>query len=152
MKIQFRVIGKNHDLYVKEGIQIFTNRIQHYYSVEWKIIPPSKLSGHTEACTAETKLLLQRQPGDFIIALDERGRQVDSPALAHLIEQQALNSIKMVIFAIGGAYGFDQKLIRDSDITLSLSKLTFPHQLVRLILAEQVYRACTIIRGEGYHH
>lgn len=152
MKIQFRTVGKHHESHYKDAISLFTGRIQHYFPIEWKIIAPSRLTSQDDACSAETMLLLQRHPGDFIIALDDRGKQLDSPSLSKLIEQQSLNSIKILVFAIGGAYGFDRELIKKSDLVWSLSRLTFPHQLVRLILAEQVYRACTIIRREGYHH
>lgn len=152
MKIQFRAIGKNHEPHFKQAIELFTARVQHYFPLEWKIIAPSKASNQREACAAETRLLIQKTPGDVIVALDERGKSMDSPTLARFIESQSFASTKNIVFAIGGAYGFDRALLPGCDMIWSLSELTFPHQLVRLILAEQVYRACTIIRREGYHH
>lgn len=152
MKIELRAIGKNHDVNFKGPIQLFTDRIKHYFPVEWKIIPPSRLPQQKDAIAAETQILFQRQPGDIVVALDERGKQLSSVKLAAYIEKQSLESVKNLIFLIGGAYGMDQQLVRSANFVWSLSDLTFPHQMVRLILAEQVYRACTIIRGEGYHH
>lgn len=131
---------------------MFSDRIRHYFPVEWKIIAPPKAQNMNDARMTESKLLLHAQPGDTIVALDERGKQMNSPKLAQYIEEQSIRSSKTLVFAIGGAYGFDQQLIKNADLILGLSDLTFPHQLVRLILAEQVYRACTIIRGEKYHH
>jgi 23S rRNA (pseudouridine1915-N3)-methyltransferase len=92
------------------------------------------------------------QPDDYLIALDERGKQTSSEELAAFIQQRANESRKRLIFLIGGAYGLDDVVLKRADFKWSLSKLVFPHQLVRLILAEQLYRACTILRGEKYHH
>jgi 23S rRNA (pseudouridine1915-N3)-methyltransferase len=92
------------------------------------------------------------RPEDFLVALDEKGRPFSSESLAGFIEQRATERTKNLVFLIGGAFGLDESLIRRSNRTWSLSSLTFPHQLVRLILAEQLYRACTIIRNEKYHH
>ena len=87
-----------------------------------------------------------------MIALDERGKEMSSEKLAEFIQARANESIKTIVFVIGGAFGLDEVVLKKANYTWSLSRLTFPHQLVRLILAEQVYRACTIIRNEKYHH
>ena len=101
----------------------------------------------------EAKLLLaQIKKDDFIIALDEFGKQVDSVELAKFIQSRANESVKRLVFIIGGAFGLHANLLSISNYKWSLSKLTFPHQLVRLILAEQIYRACTILKNETYHH
>lgn len=153
MKIQFCAIGKNHEPHFKEAIDVFTARISHYFPVEWKIIASTKATKPEEMKRAESKLLLQNiQQGDFVVALDENGRQMDSVQLADFIEKQSFKSIKNLVFVIGGAFGFDETFLGKCDFKWSLSKLTFPHQLVRLILAEQVYRSCTILRNEKYHH
>ena len=156
MKIYFWSIGKVHEPYVKEGIEIFTQRISHYYPVEWKIFPPAKsTSATTEDQTRKaeaTQLINTTQPGDALVALDELGKQWSSPELASFIQQKANSSIKNLIFIIGGAYGLHETILNMCHCKWSLSKLVFPHQLVRLILSEQVYRACTIIRNEKYHH
>lgn len=153
MKIQFWAIGKANDKYFDEAIDHYTRRISHYFTVNWRLFPASKNNRKEDAMAAESESLLHaRQPGDFLIALDETGEQLNSVQLASSIERQALNSIKCMTFAIGGAYGFSPSFLKKCDFTWSLSPLTFPHQLVRLILAEQIYRACTIMRNEGYHH
>ncbi len=89
---------------------------------------------------------------DYLIVLDERGKMLDSLQLAGFLQQRANDSVKQVVFLIGGAYGIDEQVFKRAQFKWSLSALTFPHQLVRLILAEQVYRACTILRNEKYHH
>ena len=102
---------------------------------------------------AESRLFLEAiDPVDYVVLLDERGRMLDSPGLAGLLQERALNGAKRVHFLIGGAFGVNENLRKRADFVWQLSKLVFPHQLVRLILAEQVYRACSINRGEKYHH
>ena len=156
MKLYFWSIGKAHESYVKEGIEIFTKRISHYYPVEWKIFPAAKNAGtmpEDHIKKAESIPLLSAiQPGDELIALDENGKQWNSLELAAFIHQTAINRTKNLIFIIGGAYGLHKTILNVCPHRWSLSKLVFPHQLVRLILSEQVYRACTIIRNEKYHH
>ncbi|MDP4285178.1 MAG: 23S rRNA (pseudouridine(1915)-N(3))-methyltransferase RlmH [Bacteroidota bacterium] len=156
MKIYFWSIGKAHDPYVKEGIELFTKRISHYYPVEWKIFPTAKnaaASSEEEIKKAEAIPLLNAlQNEDVLIALDENGKQWNSIKLAGFIQQKANESAKNIIFLIGGAYGLHESILKKASNKWSLSQLVFPHQLVRLILAEQVYRACTIIRNEKYHH
>jgi 23S rRNA (pseudouridine1915-N3)-methyltransferase len=92
------------------------------------------------------------QKDDYLVALDEHGKEMTSDKLASFIQTRANESAKRVVFLIGGAYGLDAEVLKRADHSWSLSLLTFPHQLVRLILAEQIYRACTIIRNEKYHH
>jgi len=156
MKIYFWSIGKAHEPYVHDGITIFTKRISHYYPVEWRIFPPAKhaaTASEGEIKKAEGGQLLQAiQPGDALIALDENGDQWTSPGLAAFISEKATAGTKNLVFIIGGAYGLHESILNSCKKKWSLSKLVFPHQLVRLILAEQVYRACTIIRNEKYHH
>ena len=156
MKIYFWSVGKLHEPYVKEGIETFTKRISHYYNAEWKIIPPVKNAANlsnTDLKKNEADSILNLLlPGDVVILLDEKGKQLTSEQLADMIQLNANNSVKNIVFLIGGAYGVDERVIKRANYVWSLSKLVFPHQLVRLILAEQVYRACTIIRNEKYHH
>lgn len=156
MKIYFWSVGKSHETYIKEGIELFTKRISHYFPVEWKIFPSAKNS--TSLTEDETKkneavpILNSLQNDDVLIALDENGKQLNSMELANFIQRKANESSKNIIFLIGGAYGIHESVLKRSNFKWSLSKLVFPHQLVRLILAEQIYRACTIIRNEKYHH
>jgi 23S rRNA (pseudouridine1915-N3)-methyltransferase len=156
VKIHFWSVGKASESYVKEGIDIFTKRISHYFPVEWKLIPPvknaAKLSNSDLKNSEAASILNLLESKDVLVVLDERGKQLTSEELADLIQLNAGNNIKNLVFLIGGAYGVDEKIIEKAKHVWSLSKLVFPHQLVRLILAEQVYRACTITRNEKYHH
>ena len=156
MRIKFYSIGKEHESYVNSGVADFTRRIVKYYPVEWKIIPPPKNAAvlpEAELKHKEAGSLFEfLKKDDFLVALDETGKSMSSPALAAFLQARANESVKQVVFLIGGAYGLHESVIQRANYIWSLSKLTFPHQLVRLILAEQVYRACTILRNEKYHH
>ncbi len=156
MKIILCSIGKRHESYIKQGVDDFTKRINNYFAVDWAIVPPPKIAAtlpESELKKAEAKLVLQLvQQDDFLILLDEKGKQITSPQLAQLLQQKANESCKRIIFLIGGAYGVDETVFKRANYILSLSQMVFPHMLVRLILAEQVYRACTILRNEKYHH
>jgi 23S rRNA (pseudouridine1915-N3)-methyltransferase len=156
MKLHFWSIGKPHEAYIKPGVEDFTGRINRYFSAEWQIIPPPKnaaVLSEAELKKQEGKAVLQLlQKEDVLVLLDERGKQFTSPEFAQLLQQQANESTKRVVFLIGGAFGVDEEIKKRANITWGLSKLVFPHMLVRLILAEQVYRACTILRNEKYHH
>lgn len=154
MKILFWSVGKAHEPLLKEGIDAYTKRITNYFPVEWTLIPPPKNTGtESDQKKAEGVAMLQLlKQGDYLIALDERGASLTSEGLSRLVQQRATESVKRLVFLIGGAYGLDKTVLDRAPFTWSLSMLTFPHQLVRLILAEQVYRACTILRNEKYHH
>ena len=102
---------------------------------------------------AEAVLIIQQlMQDDYLILLDERGQSFNSPGVAQLIQQRANESCKRLVFLIGGAFGVDETIFKRANTTWSLSKLVFPHMLVRLMLAEQIYRACSILRNEKYHH
>jgi 23S rRNA (pseudouridine1915-N3)-methyltransferase len=156
MKFRFWTIGKTHEPYVKEGVELFTKRISNYYPVAWDIIPMPKNAaglGETDLKKKEGETvygLLQKD--DYLVLLDETGKMLSSEGLANFIQQRANESTKTIVFLIGGAYGVSDEIKRRANFQWSLSKLVFPHQLVRLILAEQVYRACSINRNEKYHH
>lgn len=156
MRIQFWSVGKNNEPYVDAGIKEFTKRISNYFPVEWVIIPSPKTAGSSRPDDLVKKegeaLHKMLSEGDFTVVLDERGKSFSSPQLASFIQAQANASCKQLVFIIGGAYGTDESILKKAGSIWSLSSLTFPHQLVRLILAEQVYRACTILRNEKYHH
>jgi 23S rRNA (pseudouridine1915-N3)-methyltransferase len=156
MKIQFWSVGKAHEAYAKEGIDMFTKRVNAYFSADWNIIAPPKQAAslsETDLKKAEAQLILsQLQKDDYLVLLDERGKSFSSPELAAFLQQRANESTKRIVFLIGGAFGVDTIIQQRADFTWSLSKLVFPHMLVRLILAEQVYRACSILRNEKYHH
>ena len=156
MKIQLWSVGKDHEPYVKAGVEDFTKRISRYYPVEWKIIPVPKNAGTlspTDLKKKESVILLEcLSKDDYLVALDEKGRQLSSEGLAQFIQSRANDSSKNLVFLIGGVYGLDEAVLKRADHRWSLSQLTLPHQLVRLLLAEQLYRACTILRNEKYHH
>lgn len=156
MKILFLAVGKGHESYVREGVEDFTNRIGHYFPVSWNILQPPKNAGTLTESDLRKKegesILHVVRREDFVVALDERGKQLNSVGLATYVQSRANESVKQLIFLIGGAYGLDATVKERAAFEWSLSQLVFPHQLVRLILAEQVYRACTIIRKEKYHH
>ncbi len=156
MKIHFWSIGKNNEPYIKTGVEDFTKRIAKYFPVEWDIIPVPKNAGMLSEMDLKKKegetILEWLEKDDYLVALDETGKQMASEQLARFIQQRANESKRKLIFLIGGAYGIDQAVFKRANYKWSLSLLTFPHQLVRLILAEQVYRACTILRNEKYHH
>ena len=156
MKFQFWTIGKNHEPFVKEGIELFTKRISNYYAVEWNILPTPKNAaslGETDLKKKEGEIitgLLHKE--DYLVLLDENGKQLSSEELAKFIQTRANESTKNIVFLIGGAFGVSDEVKKRANYQWSLSKLVFPHQLVRLILAEQIYRACSINRNEKYHH
>ena len=156
MKIQFWSVGKAHEPHVKEGIEMFTRRISHYFPVEWLVIPMPKNAatlGDADLKIKEGEIILNNlKKEDYLILLDERGKQLSSEGLAVFLQQRANESEKNLVFLIGGAYGVSEDVMRRANYKWSLSQLVFPHQLVRFILAEQVYRACTIMRNEKYHH
>lgn len=156
MKIWFWSIGKAHDIYVKEGINEFTKRISKYFPVEWTIIPVPKNAGmlsEMDLKKKEGEIVLQwLKQDDYLVALDEHGKQFSSEGLSEFLQERASASTKNLVFLIGGAFGLDAAILKRAQLKWSLSQLTFPHQLVRLILAEQVYRGCTILQNEKYHH
>jgi 23S rRNA (pseudouridine1915-N3)-methyltransferase len=156
VNIQFWSIGKAHEAYVQPGIEIFTGRIQHYYPVNWKLIPPVKNApslSETDLKKNEADAVLKLlEEKDILVLLDEKGKMYSSEMIAGLIRENADRGNKNLVFLVGGAFGVDERIKKRANYVWSLSALVFPHQLVRLILSEQVYRACTINRNEKYHH
>lgn len=153
MKIAIWSVGKVDESYIKEGVANFTKRIGHYYPIEWHLIMPSKAIDPIQIKKEEAVTILKKltQP-DVLILMDERGKMLSSPSLAKLIQQKANQSANRIVFLIGGAYGVAEEIKAKAQFSWSLSELVFPHMLVRLILAEQIYRACSILANEKYHH
>jgi len=156
MKIQLWTIGKNHESYIRQGLEDFTKRIGRYYPVEWVIIPVPKNAGmlsEADLKLQEGRLLLDwLKKDDYLVALDEHGKELSSEQLSLFLQSRGNDSVRSLVFLIGGAFGLDDAVLKRANFKWSLSKLTFPHQLVRLILAEQLYRACSIGNNEKYHH
>jgi 23S rRNA (pseudouridine1915-N3)-methyltransferase len=156
VKIQFWSIGKTHEPYIKTGVEDFTQRISRYFKVEWNIIPVPKNAALLNEMDLKKKegetILAWLNKDDYLVALDENGKQLSSEGLGDFIQARANESVKNIVFLIGGAYGLHEAVLKKAKFRWSLSQLTFPHQLVRLILVEQVYRACSILKNEKYHH
>ena len=156
MKIVLLSVGKAHEPELRGAIEQFTKRLSHYFPCEWRIVAPAKQTANTtteQIKKAESETVLKSlHRDDFLILLDERGQQFTSPELADLIQNAANRSVKTIVFLVGGAFGVDNLVRHRANVVWSLSKLVFPHQIVRLVLAEQLYRAATILRNESYHH
>jgi 23S rRNA (pseudouridine1915-N3)-methyltransferase len=156
MKITLLIVGKTEDAYLKEGIDKYLKRLKHYTKIEIAEIAELK---NTKALTPdqqkskEAEFILKRlSPTDHIILLDENGVQLTSQQFAAYIDKKAISSVSNLVFIVGGPYGFDESVYQRANDQLSLSKMTFSHQMVRLFFVEQLYRAFTIIKGEPYHH
>lgn len=156
MKILLLAIGKTDEEYLITGIKKYVGRLGHYVSFEMKEIPDirnRKTLSEDQQKKAESFLLLQQlQPGDQVVLLDENGTQYGSMAFAETLEKWMASGAKRIVFVIGGPYGFAQEVYDRVDAKMSLSPMTFSHQMVRLIFVEQLYRAFTILKGEPYHH
>ncbi|MCL4483765.1 MAG: 23S rRNA (pseudouridine(1915)-N(3))-methyltransferase RlmH [Bacteroidetes bacterium] len=156
MRITLLLIGATDKKYLNEGIEEYQKRLNHYLPFEIRVIADIKNNRHLSADQQkerEGKLLLdQVTSGDELILLDVEGTELSSPGLANWIEKKMLSGTRNLIFVVGGPYGFHESVYKRADSKISLSKLTFPHQLVRLLFVEQLYRAMTIIKGEPYHH
>lgn len=151
MSITIYAIGKKHESWIVEGLERYQKRLKAPFTVEWVLLPHSSLEG-VGARQEESERILMRLDGfDYVVLLDERGRELDSPGLASLLTAQ-LNHSKKVAIVIGGAYGVTDELRASTQFVWSLSPLVFPHQLVRLITVEQLYRAQDITTGGKYHH
>lgn len=156
MKILLLQIDKIQNSYLSEGIELYTKRIKNYSSFDINTIQISKnirKRSVQEQKLEEAKLILQQiQNDDFLILLDENGKEMNSIEFSDFIFKKQNRSIKRIIFLIGGPFGFDAILFARADYKLSLSKMTFSHQMIRLFFLEQLYRAFTILKGEKYHH
>ncbi len=156
MKIVFLVIGKTDESYLDTGILKYIKRLEHYVPFEMKIIPDiknRKTLTEEQQKKAEGELILSNiNIGDDLVLLDENGKTFSSVAFSQWIEKQMNIGSKRMIFVVGGPYGFSKEVYAKAKFKISLSEMTFSHQMIRLIFVEQLYRAFTIIKGEPYHH
>lgn len=156
MKVEFWVIGKTSFPYLDEGNEIYLKRIKHYVPFQMTTIPDiknRKSLSEAQIKTKEGEIILSKvSSGDFLILMDERGKQRTSVQFADYLESTLQQSYKRIIFLIGGAYGFSDVVYQRSNTKMSLSNMTFSHQMVRLIFLEQFYRALSIMNNEPYHH
>jgi 23S rRNA (pseudouridine1915-N3)-methyltransferase len=156
MKIKLLLIGKTDQSYLEEGVDIYSKRIMSYVPFEiitanvskkWNSLPPPKRK------EKEAQIILEYiANSDFAVLLDEHGKQLTSVSFANFIQERMNRSTKNLLFIVGGPFGFSKDVYNSAQMKLSLSSMTFSHQMVRLFFTEQLYRAFTIIRNEGYHN
>jgi 23S rRNA (pseudouridine1915-N3)-methyltransferase len=156
MKITLLLSGKTEDDHIIRGFNIYEQRLKHYISFETIVIPALK---NTKALSIEQQknregelILKHIQSSDRVILLDENGKEYTSVGFSEFIQQQMNSGIKNLVFIVGGPYGFSDEIYKKANGKISLSKMTFSHQMVRLFFVEQVYRAMTILKNEPYHH
>ena len=156
MKILFLVIGKTDETYLENGIGKYIKRLEHYIPFEMKVIPDiknRKTLTEDQQKKAEGDLILsQISSGDDMVLLDENGKTFSSVNFSQWIEKRMNIGNKRIVFVVGGPYGFSKEVYSNAKFKISLSEMTFSHQMIRLIFVEQLYRAFTIIKGEPYHH
>ena len=156
MKIKLIVVGKTNAKYLLEGEKEYGNRLKHYTKFEEIIIPDVKHSGklnENELKKKEGHLILEKlESSDHVILLDDKGKSYSSIEFANFLQQKMNSGLKSLVFVVGGAFGFSDEVYLRANSKLSLSKMTFSHQMVRLIFKEQLYRGFSILRGEKYHH
>lgn len=156
MKVTLLQIDKTSENYLNEGIEIYLRRLKNYVAFEITTINVPKavrMRPEAEQKKEESKLILKLiKENDYLVILDETGKLLNSVDFSRFLEKKTLESVKNLIFLIGGPYGFDESIYHRANYKLSLSPMTFSHQMVRLFFTEQLYRAFTIMKGEKYHH
>lgn len=156
MEIELLTVGKTSIRFVEEGIEEYTRRLKHYIPFSIKALPDirnaSKLSETKQKEAEGEKILASLTNSDYVVLLDEHGKEYTSVEFSSFIEKQMIAGRRKVVFVVGGPYGFSQEVYNRADSLLSLSKMTFNHEMVRLFFVEQIYRGMTILRGEPYHH
>lgn len=151
MPIRIIAIGKKHEDWIIEGIQRYEKRLKQPFKTEWVLLPHSAREGLSARQEESERIKHKLHDSDYVILLDEIGKNVSSPELSALISAQ-INTSRPITIIIGGAYGVDDSIHQRANFVWSLSRLVFPHQLVRLVLVEQLYRAQEISLGNPYHH
>ena len=149
--IKIIAIGRKHEAWIADGVERYQKRLAKPWNAEWILLPHSARDSLAARQEESGRILSKLTTDDFVILLDERGKLLDSPALSHQLEQ-VFTMGKTPVIIIGGAYGVDETITARANLVWSLSPLVFPHQLVRQILAEQLYRAREIAAGHPYHH
>lgn len=156
MKIVLCMVGKTTTSYIREGVEEYAGRIGRFIPFDMRVIPDIKTSRKlTEQAQKEAEgvqILSQLSASDYVVLLDERGRELTSRGFSDFIEKKTQTVQKNLVFVIGGPYGFSKAVYERADMQLSLSKMTFPHELIRVFITEQIYRALTIARNMPYHH
>lgn len=156
MQIQLLLMGKTRFTFIREGLDEYKRRLGRYTDYRIHELPELKNSGswpQPKVMDEEGKIILKAlSDRDIVVLLDERGKEMDSIQFAEFLEQKHQESIKSLVFVVGGPYGFSPDVYKRGNMQLSLSKMTFSHQMIPLFFTEQLYRAFTIIRGAPYHH
>lgn len=156
MKITLLVVGKTDTTYLRDGLEIYIKRLKHYVIFEIQVIPDIKKGKNTSVDLQKIKegeLILSRHgAGKELHLFDEKGKSFSSIEFSKFLEKKMLSGLKELVFVIGGPYGFSKEVYEKASSKISLSQLTFSHQMVRLLCVEQIYRAFTILKNEPYHH
>lgn len=156
MKVALLQVGKTAEKYLTEGISVFELRLRKYATFEIFIIPDIRNARNMTAAELKAregdKILKFFKNDDYIVILDDKGKEFSTIEFSAWIEKTMILQKKRLVFVIGGAWGFSDEVYKKADMRLSLSRLTFSHQMVRLLFIEQLYRAFTVIKGEPYHH
>ncbi len=156
MKITVIVVGKSNDKSIISLMDEYQKRLKHYIKLDWVEIPDYKNRGKVTAEELKKiegqSILSKLQSGDELILLDEKGKEFTSNEFSAFFRKKMNSGLKNLVFVIGGAYGFSDEVYQRANGKIALSKLTFPHQLIRVFILEQIYRGFTIIKGEPYHH
>lgn len=153
MKIELLVIGKTKDKFLEEGIAYYLKKLKHYVNIELITLrPKSSRDPKVQKKLEEQAFLSKLKKDDFIVCLDEKGEELSSVKFSNFLQQRMNASTRRLVLVIGGAYGFNDGFKERSKLTLSLSKMTFTHDMARVILLEQIYRAMTILKNEPYHN
>jgi len=154
MKVEFLFVGKTSEKYLQSGIDLYIKRINHYLPAAVIEIPSIIKSGSRErALDKESEMIGKKiSAKDFVVVLDENGKEFSSVQLSAFMNKSMVNSTSKIIFIVGGAYGIPESISRRANLVLSFSKFTMTHQMIRIFLLEQIYRAMTILNNEPYHH
>jgi 23S rRNA (pseudouridine1915-N3)-methyltransferase len=156
MKVEFWMIGKTAFSYLEEGMAVYEKRLKHYLPLNLEVMPDIKNAKNLSSQDLKAKegalILKKLKDDDLLILLDEKGKEYSSLSFSTFIEKQLSAPKKRIVFQLGGAYGFSSEVYERADMKISLSKMTFSHQMIRLFFLEQLYRAMTILKGEPYHN
>jgi 23S rRNA (pseudouridine1915-N3)-methyltransferase len=155
LKIVILTLGKTSASYLREGIAVYQDRLKHYAKVEYKELPDVPAKGITADVLKEREceqFMKQLKPDDVVLLLDENGEHFSSRGFAELLQRRMNSGVKQLVLIIGGAFGFSNAMYTRANGKISFSKMTYSHEMIRLLLVEQLYRAHTILKGESYHH
>jgi len=153
LKLRIVSISRKEESFYEEAYSFYERKLMHYCETEFIVIRPPRGNEAAKMKEREAALILEKTKNcDFIVLFDERGKSMDTKKLANFFQQRMNAGTKQMALVIGGAYGFSESLYKSADAIISLSQLTFPHQLAKLVVCEQCYRAFTILKGEKYHH